>query len=204
MRRNVWVALGLAFAMLVAVPAEAGTRTKSTTKSTTAKRSPLGFIPMDADPDQVKIWWCPEGLQGAETGDGLAWHLPDQPANTPINFGSGWAVYEEVQAWRVRDLQFGTLTLEWWDGDSWEVYTDGSLSWTDGRFGDGSYAWGEPYAFNRFFRTDFEFIISLPAGDYRFTDIDFELSAGTVDASGGGDPPGPWMKYDVPCEFTVA
>ena len=37
-----------------------------------------------------------------------------------------------------------------------------------------------------------------------FLNIDFGLEAGTVDAAGGGDPPGPWMQYADPCQFTVA
>ena len=36
-----------------------------------------------------------------------------------------------------------------------------------------------------------------------FLNIDFGLEAGTVDAGGGGDPPGPWMQYADPCPFSV-
>lgn len=193
-------ALFLALALLAAIPAQAGTRTTTTTKKkVSAART--GFIPMTADPNQVKLWWCPPDNHGD------SWGLPDQPANTEINFGTGWAVFEEPQAWRVRDLQYGTLTLQQWDGDSWEIYDGIDLSWSSGRFGDASYAWGEPYAFGpnlSYWRTDFELFLTLPAGSYRFVNIDFGLEAGTVDATGGGDPPGPWMQYTEPCPFLVA
>ena len=209
MTKRSWLAMFLALVLLAAIPAQAGTRTTTTKRKVTTSRT--GFIPMGVSP-QMKLWWCPPGIQSAGEsaagGDGADWGLPDQTAGTQINFGTGWAVFEEVQAWRVRDLQYGTLKLQYWDGDSWETYDGVDLSWTSGRFGDGSYAWGEPYSFPggnnaTFWRTDFELLLTLPVGEYRFVNIDFGLEAGTVDAGGGGDPPGPWMQYADPCPFSV-
>ena len=153
MTKRSWLAMSLALVLLAAIPAQAGTRTTTTKRKVTTART--GFIPMGVSP-QVKLWWCPAGDALGPIDGGL----PDQPADTPINFGSGWAVFEEVQAWRVRDLQYGTLKLQYWDGDSWETYDGVDLSWTSGRFGDGSYAWGEPYSFPGGNNATFAFFIT--------------------------------------------
>jgi hypothetical protein len=204
MRRNGWVALGLVFAMLVAVPAQAGTRTKSTTKAAT-KRPAWGFMLTDIsvlshDPQQ-KLFWC------APYGDGMH----EQTAGVEVNYGVGWAVFEEPQATRVRDLQSGTLTLQKLDGSWTDVEV---LSWVDGRWVDpptgidaGEYAWSPAYEWTthggqNVWRSDFILLETLSAGQYRFTDVNFELTAGTVDATGGGDPPGPWMTF-TDCQFNV-
>ena len=98
MTKRSWLAMSLALVLLAAIPAQAGTRTTTTKRKVTTART--GFIPMGVSP-QMKLWWCPPGIQSpgesAAGGDGADWGLPDQTAGTQINFGTGWAVFEEVQ-----------------------------------------------------------------------------------------------------------
>lgn len=209
MGRRSWSALCVALAVLLVAPTAAVARKGATTTRT--QRSTKGFLVTTTtfgDPQQ-KLFWCvfgryPDYIPG----------MPTQPAASLINFGLGWGVYEEVQSYRVRDLQAGTLKLEQQSGDSWIPVYD--VAWADGRWLEGKaapgevagdYAWGEPYEFTTsggftFWRTDWELHAVLDPGHYRLTDVNFELTAGTVNAGAGGDPPGPWMTYSG-CEFDV-
>ena len=235
MRRRTWVALAVAFAMLVAMPAQAGTRAKSSSK----KKPIPGILLAEVGPygldDQAghKIWYCDPSVGGSMRTQYL-----DGPSREVV-FGTGWAVMEQVQATRFRDLVNGRLTFEWDQdptaGEDWVALlhvemvagrwtvvdilgdpdlpslTHGDLPfasgdmWPDGGDDVGEYAWSEPYATQSqggydIWRTDWEFEVTLYADyHYRFSDVFFEITAGT-NADRTGDAPGPIIQYDA-CDF---
>ena len=222
MTKRSWLAMSLALVLLAAIPAQAGTKTTSSqgtkgTKASGIRKSALppgGFLVQPLGEPQIKIFWCDPGLQGLEPAHAED-DLPTQPAGQLLNFGLGWAVMEEPQSVRSRDIQNGGIWLEHQISPGvWETLYD--LQWIDGRWVDGhalepaaagDYAWSDPYEWSTpgglaVWRIDWELPVTLPAGTYAFSHIDFQLSKGSNQTT-GGDPPGPYYQYGD-CIFTVA